>query len=1467
MTVLDLFVSATLAQVTLISIVALIVIWFGRRHSAFRHTVGMVGLVLVVGSPLLVLALPRPAWLSVENPSTKSTAPIEVESADLQLTGAPATLEIAEPTNVPADRILGAHSVAVAAQFPEFIGLPEQVERPAVLPLAAKVALIVEPPLSTAAPSIVAPTIVDPRGPRDVIPVQPAGDVVVRAGTWGLSTLFSLLSAVWCLGILVTAYRDWRRRGELRIITRTATDADLNRATRATQDTREALGLNELPRIRVSDLAPLPFVHGVWKPLVVLPRDIVTSASNDRLRDVLIHECAHIVRKDSWVHLLQRISAIVFWFHPGVVWLNSQIGRAREELCDNFVLLAGDAAEYAETLLDLSESCRGKWLSGAALGLFSTRWTLEQRVGGLLDLSRDRTTRTWRSTSVLLTILFVSLSVMVGGVGLVAQEVAAEVKSELVAQGNAGVGAETKTDPPVPTGKKLTVRGKCVDDDGKSVANATVRLLVDKFMIGPVSRADSESVVVIAEAKSNSSGDFVFNNVDVPMPGPLPVHHKMFYIAATAAGRASAVSGESAELNYLRDFKELNISSSESPFILSRGRLTVSGVVTDPAGQPVAGARVFMGTGNGNPIPGMWSAVTDQAGRYTITDLERWKKTVTEETDSDGSKITMTTRNIAAIFNSTIRVHHPQYAITTETVSEVPGTVDIKLKPAAIVEGKVIDQATRQPAAAVFVLAKGIGRDEFAMARTDTSGRYRFQLSKDHYNIWVESKNRIAPVLKAVPAVPGKPVTNADFQLVQGGIVVGTVIDDATNKPLVGPTDKPYIVAHYGPACLRTHQTSWLIGEPSLSIGAQQETRVNPDGSFRLRVAPGRNGVFFIENYGETEQSPQIITIMDGEEKKIELRVKLLESKDLAAGEVGKSTRSSDRWEDPELDADMNRFNLIHRDVYIEDEQAKAKAGKSAPKKNPALAKVPSRKRGESAVNRLLDKFELQSIGDENYRDPWLRTIKDIVDLGPAAVPDLIEELDATQDPWMLQLLGFTLRAINDRRSIPALIRAIPRTVPSSEPEKRSFTNDEWRMYRRLPDRIMLTATEPKLQTFAQSNQLQNYIGKSGFDEKEEAERKGTYTFDCPAREICGALSKLTGAHNGEESLDVERYSGLSAEEAQARQQQFQRVANNWSEWWQKHQNDKFVVPLVSPEETQGIQAVVRRGGQVKRDGTMPGSPVTRVGFHGEKAVTEEDLKLLKVFPNLQELWMPLNVDPPAGGMKIIGELHSLTSIHLGTTNAVGQSIVGQGLKELRGLPNLKSLSLGNITNEDLKEIGHFKTLTKLQVLGSSIDDAGMKELRGLENIEEFNGGFYDITDVGVADLAAIKTLQKLDLSYSKISDASFKELKRLTNLKSLDLSNTKLKGLDISELKDLQQLTSLKMNSTRIDDAAAKQIAELKSLTSLQLSDTRITDEALRQLEQLTNLRYLQVKETEVTNEAASELKKVLPNLHIVTE
>lgn len=83
----------------------------------------------------------------------------------------------------------------------------------------------------------------------------------------------------------------------------------------------------------------------------------------------------------------------------------------------------------------------------------------------------------------------------------------------------------------------------------------------------------------------------------------------------------------------------------------------------------------------------------------------------------------------------------------------------------------------------------------------------------------------------------------------------------------------------------------------------------------------------------------------------------------------------------------------------------------------------------ETVTNQLLGKLKEQNAGPIVFNDPWWGTLQELVGQGPAAVPELIEELDATQDEGMLRCLGFVLRAINDKRAVPALIHAIPKTL------------------------------------------------------------------------------------------------------------------------------------------------------------------------------------------------------------------------------------------------------------------------------------------------------------------------------------------------------------------------------------------------------------------------------------------------------
>ena len=138
-----------------------------------------------------------------------------------------------------------------------------------------------------------------------------------------------------------------------------------------------------------------------------------------------MHECAHVLRRDVLVALIQRITVIGFWPHPLVWLLDRGLSRAREEVCDNYVLRDSDGASYAETLLDVCQGLEPSAMNGAQLGLFERPWRLEQRIAGLLDGNRVLLTRIRPARALVLSAVLLTAVTLSGGVRLLIADPAA----------------------------------------------------------------------------------------------------------------------------------------------------------------------------------------------------------------------------------------------------------------------------------------------------------------------------------------------------------------------------------------------------------------------------------------------------------------------------------------------------------------------------------------------------------------------------------------------------------------------------------------------------------------------------------------------------------------------------------------------------------------------------------------------------------------------------------------------------------------------------------------------------------------------------------------------------------------------------------------------------------------------------------------------------------------------------------
>ena len=137
-------------------------------------------------------------------------------------------------------------------------------------------------------------------------------------------------------------------------------------------------------------VAAMPMACGVLRPVVLLPASGMEWTPEHR-RDVILHELAHVRRRDCLTHLASRIACALHWFNP-LAWLAVRQARVeREHACDDAVLAAGALpSSYAQALLDTARRSPPAWATAAA-GLTMARPShLSTRLLAVLDERRRR---------------------------------------------------------------------------------------------------------------------------------------------------------------------------------------------------------------------------------------------------------------------------------------------------------------------------------------------------------------------------------------------------------------------------------------------------------------------------------------------------------------------------------------------------------------------------------------------------------------------------------------------------------------------------------------------------------------------------------------------------------------------------------------------------------------------------------------------------------------------------------------------------------------------------------------------------------------------------------------------------------------------------------------------------------------------------------------------------------------------
>jgi beta-lactamase regulating signal transducer with metallopeptidase domain len=299
----------------------------------------------------------------------------------------------------------------------------------------------------------VEPTIVS-SAPEEIIippsrPVSPHASIIDRI----LTLVEGNLIFLWMIGALAALVPLLAGVVRIRVLARCASCVTDSRWRDILEKTPEIAHLANRIRIIESNASSMPMTWGILDPTLLVPANRA-DWPDWKCRNILLHELAHVERRDCLTQLLAQVACAVYWFNP-LVWIAAHRMRVERELaCDDRVISAGSAAsEYAANLLDVARSLRAPSYTSSTAIAMARPSQLSGRLLAVLDATRNRsgvTRRLRAGISCSAAAIVIPMSFIIPGPEALRARVAPSQKAAVAAKHRTGI-LNFQTPAPSPT--------------------------------------------------------------------------------------------------------------------------------------------------------------------------------------------------------------------------------------------------------------------------------------------------------------------------------------------------------------------------------------------------------------------------------------------------------------------------------------------------------------------------------------------------------------------------------------------------------------------------------------------------------------------------------------------------------------------------------------------------------------------------------------------------------------------------------------------------------------------------------------------------------------------------------------------------------------------------------------------------------------------------------------------------------
>jgi beta-lactamase regulating signal transducer with metallopeptidase domain len=146
-----------------------------------------------------------------------------------------------------------------------------------------------------------------------------------------------------------------------------------------------------------------PCLWCLGRPKLLLPVTLLERLTPESRPSVLVHELAHLRRRDHWVSWLQLIAMCLWWWNPLFWYVRRKIHENGELACDAWVAqtLPGSRRAYAEALIEVSRRVSSPAVPGLILGMGSrSRRAFEGRLVMIMQEPRACRVPLWSMAAI-----------------------------------------------------------------------------------------------------------------------------------------------------------------------------------------------------------------------------------------------------------------------------------------------------------------------------------------------------------------------------------------------------------------------------------------------------------------------------------------------------------------------------------------------------------------------------------------------------------------------------------------------------------------------------------------------------------------------------------------------------------------------------------------------------------------------------------------------------------------------------------------------------------------------------------------------------------------------------------------------------------------------------------------------------------------------------------------------------------